>query len=248
MQTTVFKGLRVLEHLARATGPVPLGEIAETCGISKSNAHRLLHTLSACGYVHHDPSTHNYQVTLRMWDMGSHVYDRMELRTLAAPHLEWLAANSEETVHLAVLDNYETLYLDTIDGIHAVRTYVKPGDRAPAYATASGKAMLAYQPEETVKTAAARIERRTEKTVADLEELKTHLARIRETGYSITFGEWREGVAAVSRPIRDAGGRVLAAIGVAGPVDRAGRTGMDSLQAAVKRAADSIEQALATET
>ena len=244
MQKTVVKGLTVLEYLVQAARPVALGDVAENCGISKSNAHRLLHTLAACGYAHHDSLTRNYQATLRMWDLGARVYDKMELRRLAAPHLDWLASATEETVHLAVLDNYEALYIDNVDGIHAVRTYVNVGDRAPAYASASGKAMLAYQPEEVVEKVASRIERHTEKTVADLSELKEHLARIRESGFSVTFGEWREGVTAVSRAICDTDGAVLAAIGVAGPNDRTARTEMETLKAAVAEAASRIERAL----
>lgn len=243
MQKTVVKGLTVLEYLVQAARPVALGDVAENCAISKSNAHRLLHTLAACGYARHDPVTRNYQVTLRMWDLGARVYDKMELRRLAAPHLEWLAGATEETVHLAVLDNSETLYLEKVDSIHAVRTYVNVGDRSPAYAAASGKAMLAYQPEEVVEKVAGRIERHTDKTVADLAELKAHLERIRESGFSITFGEWREGVTAVSRVIRDTGGAVLASIGVAGPNDRIDRAGIETLKAAVAEAASRIERA-----
>jgi IclR family KDG regulon transcriptional repressor len=244
MQTTVVKGIKVLESLVMAAQPMSLGEISESCDMSKSNAHRLLHTLAACGYVHHDPVTRHYQATLRMWEMGSRVHERLDLRSIAAPHLNWLATTTEETVHLAVFDKLEALYLDKVDGIHAVRTYVNVGDRSPSYASASGKAMLAYLPDEVIAQVEKTIVKFTEKTVRSPEELRQHLERIRTTGFSITTGEWRPGVMAVSRAIRGDTGRVLAAIGVAAPIDRTHRVTLEKMTESVRMAATRIEEDL----
>ncbi|MCZ4351779.1 IclR family transcriptional regulator [Roseovarius aestuarii] len=241
MQTTVVKGIKVLEALALASQPMSLGDIAEICDMTKSNAHRLLHTFVACGYVNHNPVTRHYQATLRMWEMGSRVHERMDMRVIAAPHLAWLATTTEETVHLAVLDKLDALYLDKVDGIHAVRAYVNVGDRSPSYASASGKAMLAYQPAEIVEQVAQTIVRHTEKTVRSPEELREHLEKIRSTGFSITTGEWRPGVMAVSRAIRGDTGRVLAAIGVAAPIDQTQRATLERMSESVKIAATRIE-------
>lgn len=220
METTVVKALRVLEALARSPGNRTLTDLAAECGLSKSNVHRLLRTLEECGYVGRDPETRTYKATLRLWEMGISVFSRFDLRTYARAHLVELAAATEETTHLSVFDGEGVLYLDTVDGIHAVRTYVNVGDRAPAYCSSTGKAMLAYLPDETVRRAAGKLKRFTENTVRSLSQLRTDLERIRQLGYSETAGEYRAGVLGYSTAIRSPSGEVIGAIGVAGPEER----------------------------
>lgn len=244
MDTTVVKGLKLLEALASATGPRTLTELGNQCGMSKSNAHRLLGTLEACGYIRRVADARSYEPTLRLWEMGVRVFSRLDLRAVAVPHLRELAAVTEETVHLSVFDRGEVIYIDKVDGIHAVRTYVNIGDRSPAYCSSTGKAMLAHMPEETVRAVGSNIQRFTDKTVSSLEELQAHLRRIREQGYSVTSGEWRAGVLGFARAIMSPSGQVIGAIGVAGPEERMRQTDLQKFVDAVLTAASRIERAL----
>ncbi len=220
METTVVKGLRVLEALARSPSDRTLTDLAAECAMSKSNVHRLLRTLEECGYVRRNPESRTYKATLRLWELGVSIFSRFDLRAYARPHLRELAAVTEETTHLSVFDGEGVLYLDKVDGIHAVRTYVNIGDRAPAYCSSTGKAMLAYLPDETVKRAAGNLKRFTDNTVRSLAQLRADLERIRQRGYSETSGEYRAGVLGYSTAIRSPSGEVIGAIGVAGPEER----------------------------
>lgn len=241
METTVVKGLKVLEALALSDGPRTLTDLAGQCGMSKSNAHRLLHTLEECGYVRRASDGRRYEASLRLWELGIRVSGKLDLRAVASAHLRELAAKTQETAHLSVFDGVEALYIDRADGTHAVRIYVNIGDRAPAYCSTSGKAMLAYAPEEAVRKVAANLKRFTEHTVSSISKLRTDLDLIRKQGYSVTCGEWRAGVLGIATAIRSPSGYVVGAIGVAGPEDRMRLDGIDAIAAAVVEAGMRVE-------
>ncbi|MBL8908403.1 MAG: IclR family transcriptional regulator [Rhizobiales bacterium] len=244
METTVVKGLKVLEALAVSHGPRTLTDLASQCGMSKSNAHRLLHTLEKCGYVRRASDERRYEASLRLWELGIRVSGRLDLRAVASSHLRDLAETTKETAHLSVFDGVEALYIDKADGTHAVRTYVNIGDRAPAYCSTSGKSMLAYQPEETVRKVAANLKRFTENTVTSLSQLRNHLELIRKQGYSVTTGEWRPGVLGLATAIKSPSGLVVGAIGVAGPEERMRQGDLAATIAAVVEAGRRIERDL----
>lgn len=244
METTVVKALKVLENLVSRESSQSLTEIADQCGISKSNAHRLLGTLEACGYVRRSASSRNYELTLRLWELGQRVYSQVDLRAVAAPYLRKLAVETEETVNLSVLDDNRVLYLDKVDSIHAARTSVSAGDRAPAYCTATGKAMLAHAPDDLVSAIGATIEAFTPNTVRSLEELRRQLDEVREKGYSVAHGEWRRGVLGYGTAIRSLSGRVLGAIGVAGPEERLRQSDARRFTDALFATAQEIEREL----
>jgi DNA-binding IclR family transcriptional regulator len=241
METTVVKGLKVLEALAASDGTRSLTDLANQCGISKSNAHRLLRTLEACGYVRRGPDGRTYEVTLRMWELGIRVFSRLDLRAVAVPHLHKLARVTEETVHLSLFDRDEVIYLDKVDSVHAVRTYVNVGDRAPPYCSTTGKAMLAHMPEETIRRIGSNLKRFTKNTVTSLSRLQSDLDRIRQQGYAVTCGEWRPGVLGIARAIRSPSGRVIGGIGVAGPEERMRKSKLNRYVDAVLDAVAHVE-------
>jgi DNA-binding IclR family transcriptional regulator len=244
METTVVKGLKVLEALAASDGSRSLTDLAQQCGISKSNAHRLLRTLESCGYVRRGADGRTYEPTLRVWELGIRVFSRLDLRAVAVPHLQKLARVTEETVHLSLLDRDEVIYLDKVDSVHAVRTYVNIGDRAPPYCSSTGKSMLAHMPEETIRRVGSNLKRFTKNTVTSLAKLQSDLARIRQQGYSVTSGEWRPGVLGFARAIRSPSGRVIGAIGVAGPEERMRRSKPSRYIDAVLEAVAAVESEL----
>lgn len=244
METTVVKGLKVLEALAVSDGACSLTDLASQCGMSKSNAHRLLRTLEECGYVRRSSDGRRYEASLRLWELGIRVSAKLDLRAVASSHLRELAMKTRETAHLSVLDGVEALYIDRADGTHAVRIYVNIGDRAPAYCSTSGKAMLAYAPDETVRKVSANLKRFTEHTVTSLSKLRVDLDLIHKQGYSVTCGEWRAGVLGIATAIRSPSGNVVGAIGVAGPEERMRLDGIEATAAAVVEAGARIEKDL----
>lgn len=219
MEKTLAKGLAVLETLARLGHPVGVTETAKAIGLQKSNAHRLLRSLADLGYVRQVEDTARYELTLKLWEMGQRVIVRMDIATEATPAMRRLAAATQETVHLSLLDGDEVVYVHKIESPHPVRAYSAIGGRAPAHCVATGKALLAFQPPDAVDLSAAR-KPFTPATITDPLALRAELDRIRKSGHAINKGEWREGVFGVAAPILDASGRAVAAIGISGPQDR----------------------------
>jgi IclR family KDG regulon transcriptional repressor len=244
METTLVKGLHLLEAVVRAEKPCSLTELATACDLSKSNAHRLLRTLEECHYLRQDPASKAYEPTLRIWELGIRAFRRVDLRAVAAEHLRQLAGLTGESVHLSVLDDSEVLYIDKVESQHAVRAFIGIGDRAPAYCTATGKAMLAFMPPSVVEAAARTMQRFTPLTPIDHPKLHADLQRIRIQGYAVTAGEWRAGVLGIAAPIRSADEVVVGGVGIAGPEARMAQADFGTQLAAVLATAEAISDGL----
>lgn len=244
MELAFQKGLSVLESLAHADDARGISEIANELKMTKSNVHRVLQALVQRGYASQDPVSNRYKLTLKIWELGAQVLARIDLKEIAAPFLLDLAERTAETVHLSVLDGANVIYIDKIDSPQPVRAYSKMGGRAPAYCVATGKAMLAFQSDEVVKRAGAKMARYTPKTFRNIGDLNQDLERVRRLGYAINRGEWHEGVCGIAAPIRDSSGIVIAAVGLSGPAHRMSASIMRKFGPKVMQAANAISRNL----
>ncbi|WP_414476354.1 IclR family transcriptional regulator [Microvirga sp. M2] len=217
MDKTLLKGLNVLEHVAAREGGVRITDIAAELDLTKSNAHRVLKTLEHAGYLRQDPKSREYGPSLKLWELGSAIVGRMDIRTHASDVLRRLANEARESVHLSVLENGEVIYIDKIDSPAAIGAYTRIGGRAPAYCVATGKAMLCYLPEDELRPILAHLNRHSKNTIVDPEELRRELMTSRQRGYTLNRGEWRDNVWGIATAIRGASSNVIAAIGVSGP-------------------------------
>jgi DNA-binding IclR family transcriptional regulator len=220
MDKTLVKALRLLEHLAHAERPQGVTDLAAALGLSKSSVHRPLTTLTALGYVTQDADTGRYTASLKLWEIGSHVVERLDLKRVAAGPMAELAAATGETVHLSVLDGSDVVHIDKIECDHPIRAYSRVGGRVPAHCIATGKAMLAFQADGLIEAAAAHLTAATPETIIDHDQLLSELAQIRRTGISISRGGWEQGVDGIAAPVRDASGAVTAGVGISGPAIR----------------------------
>ena len=220
MDKALVKALRILEHLARADRPQGVTELAGAFGLSKSSVHRPLTTLMRLGYVHQDTETERYTASLKLWEIGSHVLARLDLKRVAAEPMAELAASTGETVHLSVLDGSDVVHIDKIECQHPIRAYSRVGGRVPAHCIATGKAMLAFQTDALIEAVAANLSAATPETIVDRDQLLGELAQIRRTGIAISRGGWQQGVDGIAAPIHDATGSIAAGIGISGPAIR----------------------------
>jgi DNA-binding IclR family transcriptional regulator len=219
MDKTLIKGFAMLEALVRSDAPRGIADLAREIGLQKSNVHRTLQTLQSCGYVTSKDGL--YMPTMKIWELGSLVIGRLDIKQVAAPVLATLMRQSGESVHLSVLDRTEVVYIDKLEGTHPVRAYSQIGGRAPSFCVATGKVLLAYQPDAILNhVLAAGLVQHSSRTITDREQLKRELVKVRTNGYAVNRGEWREGVWGVAAPVWDATGAVTAALGVSGPANR----------------------------
>ena len=220
MDRTLSKGLRLIELLAAAKGSLGVSELAKSAGLTKSNTHRLLQTLTASGWVTRATLSSNYQLSLKIWSIANNVVDRLGIREIARPNVLALNLESEETVHLAVLDQLSVVLIDRIETPRAVRAVLPHDARAPAYCVETGKALLAFQDAALINEICANLKPCTPATITDPKRLKAELQEIRARGYAANEGEWHEGVFGIAVPIFGPGGATIASIGLVGPAER----------------------------
>ncbi len=216
--TSLVRALRVLEAVAEMDS-VSVGQLAAKTGYPKSTVHRILGTLCSQGYVQQEPMSGGYSTTVRLFELGAKAVARMDVVSASRPFLERLAAETSETVHLAVLDGGSVVYLDKIDSPHLLRMYSHVGRRAPAYCTGLGKALLSWLTEGQLHRLyhGKRLRRFTPGTITQLAALETELAAIRQRGFAVDNEEHEPGVVCFAAPVRERTGRVLAAISISIP-------------------------------
>lgn len=244
MNNTLIKGLGLLEVLAHSDRPMGVTELALRVGIGKSNVHRLLQALVELGYVRRDEHSGSYGASIKLWELGSAVLTNLDLRRAAQTPMEKLLERTRETVHLSVLDGDEVVYVHKLDSPEPVRAYSQIGGRAPAYCVATGKAMVAWLPGAQLEALSTRLKAWSPRTLTDPAEFLHEMERVRQKGYAINRGEWRESVGGVAAPVRDPSGQVVAAIGISGPIDRLRPSSFKTLATDVIDAARGIDLAL----
>jgi len=217
MDKTFLKGLVLLEALARVERPCGITELASQMQLNKSNVHRLLQSLVHQGFARNIAETGRYELTMKLWELGSFVFRRLDVRKIAASYMEELARKTSETVHLSILDGIEVIYLAKIDSPQPVRSYTSIGGRAPAQCVATGKAQLAWAEANTLAQVKQELKAYTPLSLLHPDALDAELAHIRHQGFAMNRGEWRDQVCGLAAPIRDVSGAVIAAIGISGP-------------------------------
>jgi len=240
---TVVKSWGLLERLVELGRPTGVTELALATRLQKSNVHRILSTLRHLGYVRSNADS-SYEPTLRLWELGQRIHARMDLPAAARPHLERLVQQTDETSHLAILEGHEVVYVETIATANPVRAHTPLGGRAPAYCTASGKALLSGQTPALIEAVVRGSVRHTPSTMTTQGELTQAMKQVRERGYATNVGEWRPNVAGVAAPVLDSRGEVVAAVGIAGPLDRLRPARIRQLAPAVIGVARDIAAAL----
>ena len=218
MDKTVAKAFKTLEALMASDEPQGITSLSRALGLGKSNVHRLVSTLVSLGYAR-GVGDGKYEATLRLWECGMQVLTRHDAKRVASPYLRELAKATNETAYLSLLDGFEVVYVDKVDGKYPVRAVSRIGERAPAYAVATGKAILAFQPED-IFASHPKLEAFTARTHSSLQKLKAELSRVKQDGVAFNHGEWRDSVCGVAAPIRGSDGAVVMAIGISGPADR----------------------------
>jgi IclR family KDG regulon transcriptional repressor len=218
----VDRAVSVLKMLADGK-PRTLTELSKELEINSSTTFRLLATLRSHQLVQLENSTGNYRLGLACLELSRAYHTGDEVRRAALTEMEALRDETMETVHLGVLDGMEIVYLEKLEGLHAIGLMSsRVGRRAPAYCTGLGKALLAHSDPNFIQENLAQISlhQYTDMTIIHRGELLKHLKLVRERGYALDKGEHEREVRCVAAPIFDQDGKIVAAISVSGPSGR----------------------------
>jgi len=220
--SSVANAARVLKSFSAKNPTWGVSELAKHLSLSTSSVHRLLSTLSDEGVLEQDAETGRYRLGLSVFDMAAAMPKQRTLHEAVLVSMTELRSRTGETVQVGVLDGREVVYVERLDSPNTLRVFTQLGRRAGAHRTSSGKAILAHMPRRRLDQLLSgwALDRQTEFTITDQQNLREELTAIRRRGYAENRQESELGVVSVAAPIREGSGEVVAALSLAGPVER----------------------------
>jgi IclR family KDG regulon transcriptional repressor len=248
---SVSHALDLLEQFHDDVDELGVTELSKRLKLHKNNVFRLLATLESRGYIDQNKITENYRLGLKTLELGQTFVKQMGLLRQSRPVLDWLVRQCNETSYIAILKDFDIIYLDAVETDLTVRVVTRVGSRLPAYCSAAGKAQLAYLGEEELENYLSdkELKRYTGNTITDVGELKKELKKVTETGYSIDNEELDTGVRCVAAPIRDYTRRIVGAVSISGPSMRLSAERIEKeLVPLAKKAAEEISMKLGYHT
>ncbi|GIH49702.1 transcriptional regulator, IclR family [Microbispora rosea] len=217
---SLARGLAVIRAFDAASPELTLSEVARKTGLTRAAARRFLLTLADLGYVRTDGRL--FALSPRVLELGYAYLSSLSLPEVALPHLERLAAEVHESASVSVLDDTDIVYVARVPTARIMRVTIAIGTRFPAYCTSMGRVLLAGLPPEDLDAYLARaaLERFTPHTTTSPDALRAALDRVRAQGWAMVDQELEEGLRSIAAPIRDRGGRVMAAVNISSHASR----------------------------
>jgi DNA-binding IclR family transcriptional regulator len=213
---SVDRALTILEILARL-GEAGVTEVSTELDVHKSTAFRLVSTLETHGLVEQTEDRGKYRLGVGVLRLAGATTARLDVVQESRSLCRKLAADTGETINIAVLSDRSALYLDQVSGSSALQSHNWVGQHIPLHATSNGKVLLSGLEPEDVDQRVETLPAYTTGTITTRAALRRELAAVRERGYAVAVDELEAGLAAVAAPIRNAHADVIASMSVSGP-------------------------------
>ena len=220
--SSVANSIRVMTSFSGEEDELGITTLATRLRLAKSTVHRLAATLTSSGFLEQNSDTGKYRLGMALFELGALV-------------------RRGETVQLGVVDHLSVLYVYEMESPRAIRMAAAVGGRAPLHCTAVGKVLLAHQPQEFVnEVLEAGLTAYTTKTLTKREAVLAMLSDVRSREHAIDDEESESGLRAIAAPIRNHNGAVVAAVGVAAPVQRMNKKVMQTCVPSVIATANAV--------
>lgn len=246
----VTRALDILELFLDGDGTLSAPEITRKLQLPRTTVHELVTTLTARSYLDPVPGQPGrYRLGLRAYQLGSRYAEQLDLAAEGQQVARRVAETCDETVHVAILEGADVIYIAKVDSTHAVRMVSAAGRRLPAHCTSVGKMLLASLPPEELnerlpKDDTTRLAALTENSLTSPAALRTALEEIRERGVAVEQRESNPDVSCVAAPVRDSSGRVVAALSISVPMIRWGAERRDELEELAVQGAGELSERL----
>jgi DNA-binding IclR family transcriptional regulator len=233
--------------LVAERGSVKVGEAAQAIDAARSTAYRLLQMLEYRGIVTRDAETKAYVRGPVLLNLGLQALRDFDVRALARPHLERLAKEVDETVHLLVFRGTDVLCVDSIESEKALRVGSRVGMVLSSHVSAAGRALLATLAPERLRQLypGGRLPQTGELKPTTWRELTDQFDEIRRQGYAMQSGETERGVSSIGVAVVDSLGNPSLGVSVAIPTSRLDETDIDAVVEAARRCSRDIEASVA---
>ncbi|MFH0966031.1 MAG: IclR family transcriptional regulator [Planctomycetota bacterium] len=215
------RGLEILDALSENRTPMRCRAIASRLHVDASTAHRLLSTLVHRGYVEKDAQSKMYTLGVKPVKLARVLLSRMDVRSAARPHLEALAQETGECLHLAVAQGSQAVFVDRVSAVHRLTANTEVGEAEPLYCTAVGKALVATLPGDELRgLVPRRLRKYTPNTHSTARTVLADLAQSRQRGWTLDDEEYQRGIRCVATWILDFEESTVASIGLSAPKAR----------------------------
>jgi len=243
--SSVANSIRLLTSFSGAEDELGITTLATRLRLAKSTVHRLAATLTSAGFLEQNSETGKYRLGVALFELGALVRRRMDVATEARPRLRELLEKTGETVQLGIVDHYSVLYVYEMESPRAIRMAAAVGARAPLHCTAVGKVLLAFQPGDYVTQVIERgLTAYTPKTITRRDGVLGMLEEVRLRDHAVDDEESESGLRAIAAPVRNHNGAVIAALGVAAPVQRMSKKTMHTCVPSVIATANAVSARL----
>jgi IclR family pca regulon transcriptional regulator len=239
------RGLQVIGCFSAEAPEQTLTEVAGRSGLTRAGARRILLTLQTLGYVTSDGRL--FRLSPRILDLGFAYLSSMPIWNLAEPAMQGLASRVGESCSAAVLEGSDIIYVMRVPTHKIMSIGLGVGSRLPAYCTSMGRMLLADLDDEQALGVIEGSPRRalTRHTLTDPQDLLARVRQARKQGWCLVNQELEEGLVSLAAPLRDRGGRTVAALNISGQVNRtSARQMQDTMLPALRQAADTISALL----
>lgn len=241
---TVTRAVRLLYAFAEGHETLSVAEAASVLNLDRTVVRRLLVTLSEEHLLAYDPDAGAYSLGSGILLLADALERSNPLLHTGGNAIRKLADELGHTAFLGVLNGIELVYLHVEQGNHPLRVVSRSGARRPAYAAASGKAILAFATQDIIQEVIrGGLRRHGPRTITNAEALQDELARVRVQGIAINNEEAGPGILAVGAPVRNAGGRVIAAVSVGMPKHLVPKREVQKVSARVRQVAIECSEA-----
>ena len=240
----VERALNILEAAAQRRDGLTNAEISRKLGIPKSSASYILRTLEKRSYLRREAETGRYRLGLKILSLGGDAQANLDIADVALPFMRILGEKIRMTVHLAVLDQGEAVYIEKVEapGFFKVNTWV--GRRMFLHSTSVGKCLLAWLPKHDIENIVKQqgLKKRTPKTITSITRLIAELEHVKQSGYAVDDEENSLGARCLGAPIFDTIGNVTAALGASGTLTQTDEDSMPRIIEALKETARRISR------
>jgi DNA-binding IclR family transcriptional regulator len=237
----VERAMQILSSFDNGHAERGVSEVAQATGLHKATAHRILVTLFNGGFLERTADGERFRLGLRLMELGLGALRSLDFRRAAFPYMQQLVERFQEICTLSMFDRGQVLYVEVVHSQRSLTIAARVGRHLPVHCTASGKVLLAFLPTEVVEPVLnAPLAVYTEKTITAPDKLREELKVVRQRGYALADEEFEVGIWAISAPIRDMDGNVIAALSMPFPMNRLRRERIPEIAQALLEAANAV--------